>query len=139
MRHLQILAALSLFAFLPTVAPAAYTTPAWKPANALSVTASANSNSTFVIHAYVILPLACYSARVRTALGDSGRVYFVEAMAPPPTTTCTPANYKCSVVSASIPLPSPQMIHVSSQGKTWKVHMVTHDETPVAPVCHKAS
>ncbi len=137
MRHLQILAALSLFAFIPAVTPAA-TTPTWKLANALSVTASANSNSTFVIHAYVTLPLACYDARVRTALTSSGRVYFVEQMAPPPTMTCAP-NYKCSVVSASIPLPSPQTIHVTSQGQTWKVHMVTHDQTPVQPVCHKAS
>jgi hypothetical protein len=133
MRYLRSAAILTLCAVIPAFAAAA--TPMWQPATAVSVTAHAE-HSDFVIDAYLSVPNACYSARVRTALSSAGRVFYVEQIASAKATACSPAPYHCSVLSGPIALPIPQSITVNSAGKKWKVHVMTeHAPAPMQPMC----
>ena len=133
MRLLRALPVIALFALVPAVAPSA--TPTWEPATAASVTAYAE-HSDFRIDAYISAPNACYSARVRTALGSSGRTFFIEQMKSATATACSPSPYHCSVVSGPIALPIPQSITVSSANKNWKVHVMTGEHpSPMTPMC----
>lgn len=133
MRLLRALPAIALFAVVPAITVAA--TPTWAPATAVSVTAYAE-HSDFRIDAYLSVPNACYSARIRTALGSAGRTFFIEQMKSGTQTACSPAPYHCSVVSEPIALPIPQTITVSSANKNWKVHVMTeHHPSPMQPMC----
>jgi hypothetical protein len=136
MRLLHVPAAIALFALLPAMTAAA--APSWAPATAMSVTAYAE-HSDFLIDAYLSVPNACYAARIRTDMGTSGRVFFVEQMKSPSATACSPSPYKCTIISAPIPLPIPQSIAVTSQNKKWKVHVLTeHEPAPMQPMCRKS-
>jgi hypothetical protein len=133
MRYLRLSAVLTFLAILPALAPAA--TPTWEPATAVSVIAYAE-HSDFRIESYLSMPNACYSARIRTALGSAGRTFFIEQMKSATQTACSPSPYHCSVVSNAIALPIPQTIAVSSANKKWKVHVLTeHEPAPAQPMC----
>ena len=133
MRHLG-LAAVVLLVLPPSMAAA---DTSWKPATATTVIAGINSQSTFVIDAYVTLPQSCYAARVRTYAVTTGlnRSFIVEqtrsgrCAAAPPTDAWQRQTFS---------LPIQHKFEVHSKGKTWQVTMGEHAPAPTQPLCRKS-
>ena len=135
MRYLPLAIAIALL-LPPALVRAA--TPSWQPATATMVSGGIASKSTFVIQAYVTLPQACDAARIRTESISSQlhRSFIVEQL--PPSSPCTGAIYKCTVVSPAYHLPLQQPFEVHSKGKTWEVHLAMEPPNPTPPSCRKS-
>lgn len=136
MRFYALAATCALLALsAPVSAPAAGT---WSKATATTVTAGVTSKSTFVIQAYVTLPVQCDSARIRTlAVTSQLHRSFVVEMMPPSGTCAGKTMYQCAVMSPHFNLPIPHKFEVESKGKTWEVTLSMHEPEPMQPTCNK--
>jgi hypothetical protein len=134
MRHFG-LAAAALLVLTPSMASAAG--HPWQLAKATTVMAAVNSHTnTFVIDAYVTLPMSCYATSVQThsVTSDLNRAFAV--MQQQPSSMCTGPAYSC-VASGTFRLPIQHTFNVYTKGKVWHVHLGTHPPTPTQPMCHK--
>ncbi|MBV8498378.1 MAG: hypothetical protein JO003_03895, partial [Candidatus Eremiobacteraeota bacterium] len=107
MRHL-CLVAVALLAFATTSAASAQT---WIPVTAAKVNAGVNSKSTFVIQAWVALPLACYATRARVyhATSELNRSFIFEEKEPD--SACGGSIVTCTI-SRTFALPIQHTIQV---------------------------
>jgi hypothetical protein len=133
MRYLGLGAA-ALVLLSPSVAAAA--SHPWQLATATSVTAGVNSKSTFVIDAYVTLPMSCYVTRIMTYKITQGLHRSFAVYQQQPAGMCTGPAYKCTV-SQTFMLPIQSPFEVYTKGKEWPVHLGMHAPTPMEPMCHK--
>jgi hypothetical protein len=134
-----VLAAIALLVIAPAATAAATPSTSWQKATAQSVTGGVTGKKTFVLQAYITLPMSCDAARIRTLSMNSQlhRSYIVEQKWSGTLCHSGKPNYNCTIESPTFQLPIQQPIEVDTQGKTWEVHLSMHPPTPIQPMCNK--